>query len=318
MPTNSGWLLEQLHPDRGGFEMFGVCSAPASGLVHLSCDAVVPFTWPEVWRETSRIRSAGFPGPFIGAAMCRTSYGHLEIVVAGRSGALAHFWEAEPGGWRGPALLPGKAAGAPAFVQSSIGYPPGNFEVIVTRPGGGLSHFFRANDQGANVQWQEGAQPSTTGIWLGVALVFSTAGRLEVAGVRRNGNSADLVALSRNDAGVWTQTAVAVAAGVSGRPAMAQTTYGGDFDLVVPLRDGGLRHYWRTAAGPWRPAANGADFGSGDVRFDDVTLLESSRGSLEAMARQIGGFRPYRRFRRLAPNVLWDGPAEGPLFTGDR
>jgi hypothetical protein len=314
MPYHSGWFLERTDLGQGNFEALTACPPLARGLVHVAHTPSVPFTAPEIWREVSRIRSAGFPGPFLGASILRSSYGNLEAVCAQVDGTLAHFWKSESGGWRGPIVLPARAAGAPAFIQGRYG-SAGNFEVLVPQAGGGLAHLWRDNDHGANVHWRSAQHdPDGRPGWSGVALLFASSGNLEVVGVRKTA----LIGLTQNGVGgPWRPTAF-IGTRATGRPALIQTTYGhpGDFDLVVAKAGGGLAHYWRNNAVPARPWSRATLFGPAEMVFDDVSIIQSSSGGLEVLAR-LAGRSICKRFRRPAPDARWDGPYTGPSFSCD-
>ena len=298
----------------GTLEALTACARPMRGLVHVAHSPAIPFTAPETWRVVSRIRCAGFPGPFLGASLLRGSYGNLEAVCAQADGALAHFWKTERGGWRGPNLLPMRAEGPPALIQSRYGVV-GNFEVLAPQAGGGLAHVWRDNDRGASVLWRTARQPrpDTQPAWSGVALLQSNLGHLEAAGVR-DGN---LICLTQAGAGgAWQATPIDT--GAKGRPALIETTYSqpGDFDLVVARAAGGLAHYWRDNAQAARPWSAATLFGPRETVFDDVSIMQTSSGALEALAR-IAGESACKRFRRSAPDAGWDGPFPGPSFACD-
>jgi len=313
MVQHSGWFLERRELGEGSYEALVTCPPPARGLVHVTHTPAVPFTQPEIWGVESRIRNASFPGPFAGASIVRSSYGNLEAVCTQADGRLAHFWKSDRDGWRGPILLPAKAAGAPAFIQGRYG-GVGNFEVLAPAAGGGLVHVWRDNDRGTDVLWRAAGQPDAGPGWSAVALLLSNSGRLEAIGVR-NG---ELVCLTQDGpGGAWARSP-AIGSGVRGRPAAVQTSYAlpGDFDVVVARAGGGLAHYWRNnaiAPPTWSAATL---FGPEEMAFDDVSMMQSASGALEVLAR-VSGQSACKRFRRAAPDGGWDGPYTGPSFTGD-
>jgi len=236
-------------------------------------------------------------------------------VVVQKDGAVAHFWKNGIFGWSGPTFLPGKAAGVPAFVQSGFGRC-GNFEVIAPSPGGGLRHFWRDND--GSVLWHRAPPPQGDGNWSGVGLIYSNFGHLEVVGVRDE----RLTFLWQDGpAGVWRREEIDPARAVKGRPAFIQSTYGvrGNFEVVGLTDVGGLVHYWRNndAAGfPWSagtllpPVPNAPP-----LHFDDVTMIQSSYGRLEVVARDAS--RSAILHYREGLGLHWEGPISGPAMTCD-
>jgi hypothetical protein len=274
----------------------------------------VPFTVPEIWRVAGRIRNAAFPGPFLGASIARTTYGNLEAICAQQDGTLAHFWKSDRDGWRGPFPLPGRAAAAPAFIQGEYGGAVRNFEVVVPRPGGVLAHLWRDNDRGDHPLWRTATAPDAGPGWSGVALLYSALGNLEVAGVQND----NLIGLTQTGpGGAWHQR-INIDTGVRGRPALIQTSYvqPGNFDLVAAKSDGGLAHYWRNNAVAQPTWARTAAFGPKEMVFDEVSILQSSSGALEVLAR-LAGENGCKRFRRPAPDADWEGPYSGPSFSAD-
>lgn len=94
--------------------------------------------------------------------------------------------------------------------------------------------------------------------------------------------------------------------GPCGNPALIQSTYGtaGNFELVTPYPGGGMAHYWRNndlVIPVWNgPYIFATDVGS----VDAVSMIQSSYGNLEVVARigdRLAHF--YRDF-----NGVWNGP----------
>jgi hypothetical protein len=272
--------------------------------------------------QAERIRSSAFTGPFYGAAIIVSGGGKLDIIVAQTDYALAHFSYDDVAGWSGPTFLPGQAVGPPAFIQSRFGRA-GNFEVIVPRPGGGLSHFWRDNDAGG-VWHQAVNQPADDGAWLGVGLIHSNFGNLEIAGVKEG----SLHFLWQNgQGGAWSAPEVVHMDSRSvGRPAFIQSTFGarGNFEVVVAKTNGGLAHYWRNNDDPHLAWIVGPLFDAGSnplvYRFEDVTMFQSSYGRLEVFAAEKSARNKssynviHYRSGRSEP---WEGPIKAVAIPYD-
>jgi hypothetical protein len=195
------------------------------------------------------------------------------------------------------------------FLIQSIGFSTaGNFEAVVPG-GGGLVHLWRNNDDTPTLPW------STDGPYLtnlqdigGVALIQSNAatpgatpgypGNLEII-VVANGelfhftrNSATLI---ESGTSIWSPDLHnPIASGVSGWPAMIQSSFGtvGNFEVVVPSSNSGLQHFWRnndttdaTGTPPWiGPKVFGQEIDGLTVQWQGASLIQSSFGNLEVVA----------------------------------
>jgi hypothetical protein len=327
--NQSGWLIESQGQPHGNFEAIAACAPPDRGLLHIWHDLALPFTRLETWNEADRIRSSKFLGSLYGAACILSSYGNLEVIAARTDGSLAHFWRQGMFGWHGPIILPGEAAGPPALIQSRYG-AFGNFEVVVPRPGGGLSHFWRDNDQKAD--WHVAAhQPARGGLWEGVGLIHSSNGFLEIVGVV-DGNLA--YAYQPGVGGAWAPHQV-IAGGFKGRPSLIQNVVfpESSFLSIAPVEQGGLACFFRNAntGFAWQDAERFGNDRYGQVfQFDDVTMIQSSLGYTEVLARYIStrcadepanmaipigpglGVKHYRRACRQ-----WEGPNDLPFLDRD-
>jgi hypothetical protein len=235
--------------------------------------------------------------------------GSLEV-VARYGTTLSFLWR--DGGpafrWRDPSPITSGAAGVPSMIQSSFG-TRGNFELVSPATAGGLFHIYRDNSA-AGARW---SRQTPFGASLGsvdaVSMIQSNlgGGSLEVAvriGTR-------LVHVYRTPAGTWSSAVpTAVVSGVSGNPAMIQSSFGvvGNLEVVVPAAAGGLIHVWRNndvATFPWEtPTAFGRSVG----RVDAVSMIQSNLGggSLEVVAR-VGDLL-YFFWRDAASPYTWHGP----------
>jgi hypothetical protein len=312
--NQSGWLTESQVP-QGNFEVITTGSAPFRGLVHLRHHRAELFPTPSLWNETERIRSSRFLGPIYGSASIVSGYGNLEVVVAYQDESLVHFWREGSFGWHGPNFLPGQAAGPPAFIQSRFG-GVGNFEVIVPRPDGGLSHFWRDNDHDA--AWHEAAQPNADLHWSGLGLLHSSDGVLEIIGIA-DGN---LYYLFQQGPHLdWTEPTL-IRGGCQGRPSLIQSAGfpNSRFLSIAPLAEGGLACLVRDQNTDFHWLDH-IPFGEEHLQFDDVTMMQSSFGHTELMAREAApeeGSRPILRLKHYRKSGWrWDGPNEVPSADSD-
>ena len=90
----------------------------------------------------------------------------------------------------------------------------------------------------------------------------------------------------------------------------------GNFEMVAPLRSGGLAHYSRVNDDPAFPWFGPTIFGVDVGQFDAVTLIQSNftsggnHGNLELVAREGGQLLFY--WREDQPPYVWHGPAVVP------
>jgi hypothetical protein len=222
--------------------------------------------------------------------------GNFEVVVR-VGGGLVGFWHPDNGRAWLPAGAPKFAvAGNPVLIQGRFGRH-GNFELVVPRRGSGLAHFWRDNDAPGRPWKGPGLFGEEVGHVDAVALIQSTfseagngPGNLEV--VARVGDR--LVAFWHPDNGRVWRPAGAPQVSASGNPVLIQSRFGryGNFELVVPRREGGVAHFWRdndAPGNPWRgPGVFGEDLG----RVDAVALIQSTfseagngPGNFEVVAR---------------------------------
>jgi hypothetical protein len=191
------------------------------------------------------------------------------------------------------AQRPGHVQGNLALIQGRFLFP-GNFELVAPLASGGLAHYSRVNIDPA-LPW---AGPETFGINVGsfdaVTMIQSNftaggPGNLEVI-ARWSG---ELLHFWREDVSpyIWHgpflfPLALPESGTVRGNPAMIQGRFGtrGNFELVTPLGDGGLAHYWRDNDAPGLPWHGPAVFAQDMGLFDAVTLIQSNFASPEAPA----------------------------------
>jgi hypothetical protein len=202
------------------------------------------------------------------------------------------------------------------MIQSTYG-GVGNLELVVPSRYGGLSHCWRNNDT-AGFPWV-GPTAFGAGDVDGVALIESRLGApgpgpLEV--VVRTGHVLDHYARSPVFPFAWAGP-LSFAAGVSGNPALVQSRFGavGNLEVVVPLEEGGLAHWWRNNDDPALPWIGPAVFAGGLGVVDAVALVHSTLdapGTLEVVARV--GDQLFHLWRDSGPPFAWTAPQ--PIFAG--
>jgi hypothetical protein len=114
---------------------------------------------------------------------------------------------------------------------------------------------------------------------------------------------------------------------VSGKPSLQQSTYGtiGNFELVVPLAEGGLAYYWRNNDDESLPWEGPVKFGAEAGRLDGVSLIQGDfgpAGNLELVATDLGGHHLMHFWRDSGSALGWYGPTQisekslVPVFSG--
>ena len=219
----------------------------------------------------------------------------------------------EPSAARYRLLRMPPARGVHAFIQGRFGRAPHtNFELIVPLPAGGLAHYFRDNTDAAAAWF--GPFPFAQGLGpvdaVSVAQTsYGDPGNLEL--VARAGGRLVWLWRQSDPPFAWSQP-LEIASGVSGTPAFIQGCFGRpphtNFELVAPLAAGGLAHWFRDnadAAAPWRGPY---PFAQGLAPVDAVSLIQSSYGNLEVVAR--AGGRLVWLWRQSDPPFAWSQPLE--------
>ncbi|MEZ4307172.1 MAG: DUF1929 domain-containing protein [Polyangiaceae bacterium] len=196
------------------------------------------------------------------------------------------------------------------LIQSSYGQP-GNFEVVAPASEGGLVHYHRQNSGAWSIPWGN-ATPFASGDINGSALIqsnFTTNGVGHLETVYVAGSS--LYTANRDDGGTgaWSASTL-IDTGLRGTPGFIQSDHGtkGNFEVVVPVATGGLRHYYRNNDAAGLPWAATVTFGTGSGTYDSVALIQSNYGgNLEVIARTGSTLHHYYRDRGTGQ---WGGPTQ--------
>jgi hypothetical protein len=240
----------------------------------------------------------------------RGAHHGLDMVV--RAGdKLAHYWR-RPGPsspWYGPDWITDGVAGNPSLIQGSGGQP-GRLELVVPRAAGGVTYLRR--DLEADQRWSE---PAVFACELGqvdaVAVMPSTLGEggsLEL--IIRAGSQLAHYWRSAREPQHW-QGPDYFFRGAAGIPSMVQNRYGrtGGFELLTPVRDGGLAHLWCDNDAEDRPWQVSAYIDRGGPPVEAVSLLPGNAGhdrpgDLVAVVRLADQTRWYWRQDRLRGSWL--------------
>jgi Astacin (Peptidase family M12A) len=301
---HSGFFLQSTFGTKDNFEL--VAPRIGGGLAHYWRNNDVPgLPW-----------SGAIPfgsGAVSDVSCVQSNFGPGNLEVVAREGnQLVFYWRTAfpPFAWSGPFAIPGanNITGNPALIQSTHG-TRGNFELIAPYATGGLAHFWRDNDAPAlpwNGPFRFGS--GTIGAVCLLQANYGDPGNLEV--IARQGNQ--LVFYWRMGRPPYTWSGpfpIPGTTGVSGVPALIQSTHGvqGNFELVVPMADGGMAHFWRDNDAPGLPWRGPGRFGTGNIRA--VSLFQGNfgaPGNLELVAREGARLAFYWRAGR-AP-FTWNGP----------
>ena len=210
-------------------------------------------------------------------------------VVALAGDALAYYFRDDTGAfaWNGPSPITTGVAGIPSFIQALPGTygTMGNFELVVPLQSGGIAHYYRDNDD-PNLPWYQTAVFATElGSVQSVSLIqsnYSTVGNGpgNLAVVALAGDA--LYYYYRDDGGAFAWNGpFFITNGVTGNPSFIQAlpgTYGtmGDYELVVPLQNGGIGHFYRDNDNPSNPWYQTAVFGAELGSVQGVSLIQSN------------------------------------------
>ncbi|HWF27239.1 MAG TPA: hypothetical protein VG327_02470 [Mycobacterium sp.] len=328
-------LIQSRFGAQGNFELVTThhdAGDAGGALAHFWRNNDDPPTYP--WSLPTVFGTNVGPPALISPTMIESNFGTpgtLEVICLGAAQVPAkeffYFWR-ESGPtfkWDGPESLPitppQGVTGNPVLIQSRFG-DKGNFELVCPAFGGGLAHMWRDNDD-PGYPWSE---PTVFGSDLdgieGVTMIqsnFGSPGNLEVicSAATVNGSPNRLYYFRRDSGPTFTWNGpyflpITPPGGVVGPPALIQSRFGkqGNFELVTPVKNGGLAHYWRDNDDPNRPWNGPTLFGGGLGVVSWVTLIQSNfgdPGNLEVIC-ETGPGQIYHFWRDSGPTFTWNGP----------
>ncbi|WP_313640170.1 hypothetical protein [Paenibacillus sp.] len=148
--------------------------------------------------------------------------------------------------------------------------------------------YWRENQSGRTKDVLFGPYAFGSGKIKGLIALESRFGNLEA--VCRSGYG--LVHYWRDEhSGEWFQSEQ-FAEGVTGMPAFLESSYG-NFEVVTPLKEGRLGHWWRNNDDPTQPWFGPEVFGT--EQYDEVILVENDAKQLTAIASKDGKYQYYVR-----------------------
>jgi len=329
-------LIQGRFGTQGNFELVTTYRAgnmPSGALAHFWRNNDDPRA--HSWSRPSIFGTEVGPPALLSPTMIESNFGSpgtLEVICLGAAQIPAkefyYFWrDSGPAfTWYGPEDLPiappQGVTGNPVLIQSRLG-EQGNFELLTPVFGGGLAHVSRDNDDPGYL-WSE---PTVFGEELdgieGITLIqsnFGDPGDLEViCNAASGGPSGNRLYHFWRDSGptfAWNgpyPLPIAPPGGPLGAPVMIQSRFGdrGNFELVTPVLDGGLAHYWRDNDDPDFPWSGPTLFGAELGLVNAVTLIQSNfgdPGNLEVVC--ASGVDQLNYFwRDSGPAFSWHGPS---------
>jgi hypothetical protein len=328
-------MIQSRFGTQGNFELvttYHPAGSPSGALAHYWRKNDDPPTYP--WSLPTVFGTNVGPPALLSPTMIESNFGspgNLEVICLGAAQVPAkeflYFWR-DSGPtftWNGPYSLPitppEGVTGNPVLIQSRFGVQ-GNFELVSPVFDGGLAHFWRNNDDPSH-PWSE---PTLFGGDLdgieGVTMIqsnFGDPGNLEViCSVASSDGSPNQLYYFWRDSGptfAWNgpyDLPITPPGGVVGPPVLIQSRFGkqGNFELVTPVKDGGMAHYWRNNDDPSHPWSEPTLFGGELGLVGWVTLIQSNfgdPGNLEVICASGPGQLNYF-WRDSGPTFTWNGP----------
>jgi hypothetical protein len=253
---------------------------------------------PFRWNSGGTFGIAGTP--YGNPALIQSNYGqknrNFEVVVNTIGGGLEHWYrngDNPPYHWNRGGVFgnPRTSYGDPALIQSNYGQKNRNFEVVVNIGEGVLEHWSRENDN-PPFQWRQRRSFGTPGTSYGnPALIQSSSGQKDNFEVVVGKGSGGLEHWWRDNDDPdlpWILSSTFRAPGnyAYGDPALIQSSFGGNFEVVVNIGGGVLEHWYSPPAAPWVKTKNFAS----NV-FASPALIQSSfpGGNFEVVFKDTGG-----------------------------
>lgn len=292
---NSGFFVQSRFGARGNFEVvFPMPPHGLDGIGHCYRDNDASnFPWSALGKFTDQRPHGDIDDPF-SVSLIQSNYGENLEVLAWGEDEIVHYYRDEQFIWHGPGgtgirnFGTDTPFGVPAFIQSTFG-TRGNFELVVADTAGGFAHYFRDNDN--DQAWKKTAFIGGFGDPLIEALAllqsnYGNPGNLEVLA-----RSGDFLFTFYRDSEWHGPFELPLVEAVKGRPSFIQSNFGsmGNFEMVTPLANGGLAHYFRDNDAAEQPWIQGAVFAqSSGIDFTSVSLIQSNFGNLEVIASDYG------------------------------
>lgn len=194
-----------------------------------------------------------------------------------------------------------------------MGGTRGNFELVVPLQSGGLAHFSR-NNHAAGIPWETPVCFGDQKVEIaGVAMIQSSLdrlGNLEMVAVEKNRGKLVYYWCEGNQPYQWNGPVYFGGPGFTGVPSLIQSDFGnvpGNFELVVPVKGGGLAHYCKSNNQEGSPWYGPVYFGNAEVNA--VSMIQSNFGQfghLELVTIESGKLMYY--WRDDTSPYSWHGP----------
>lgn len=319
-PSGIPSLIQSRFGYRGNFEM--VTPLSLGGLAHYWRNNDEPgFPWH------GPIIFGGEAGQLLSACLIRSNFGgqgNLELAATDVGGhRLMHFWCGPNPDlkWNGPVYITEPSltpvfSGNPSLIQGRFGYR-GNFELVVPLAEGGLAHYWRDNDD-PDLSWHGPTKFGQGEVFSSTSMIqsnFELPGKLEV--VARTDDRLAYFWRSSGPDHSWNGPFF-FETGVSGNPSLIQGKFGekGNFELVVPLAEGGIGHFFRDNDDEHQSWYGPFEFAAEIGKVDSVALIQSNfedPGNLELIAR-VGNKLAFF-WRGSGPKPEWHGPQKLEVIT---
>lgn len=189
------------------------------------------------------------------------------------------------------------------FISKNIGLLP--YMIRRSRYNGMVTEWLSASEQGGLLYWKV-----KSGVLYGPYAFGSGEVKAITALESRHGNIEAVCRIDNylvhfwrdENTGEWHEYET-FAEGVTGMPSFLESSYG-NYEVVAPLKNGGLGHWWRNNEDSAFPWFGPTLIGEGD--YDDVILIENDSNQLTSVSRQGDEYKYFVRDDRNS--WLWFGP----------
>lgn len=315
MPTTrSGFMMQSTHGEVGNFEL--VVPSAAGGFIHchrLNDIDAQPWEGPTAFGSAMASGVSLFQSPARGETPA-----YLEMIARAAEKLVYYCREdVAPFRWFGPFIVRTGVFGGAAMIETANG----DFEIVAPLATGGLVQINRNNSDEAKPWTDVATFGVETGLVDGVALIqsnFGDPGNLEIV-VNMRAGGANVLAHYWRDAApgsTWNGPGIIGLGGLEPAPgsipAMIQSRGPGrgNFEVVVPIRGGGLAHIARNNDSAGLEWSEPVVFGSGEATA--VALFQSNFGTPELGNLEVAaliGNRVELYTRADQEPFEWAGPA---------